>query len=486
MVIKKGIHPGDTVLICRKRSKLDGFEFSEKELGFIHTQMEGNNPLITINQYHRRVYIVVKDIVSEKKTGAKKNYEIYEALRRTGHKIGQSLNQFKIKVVMLVDVANDKNDLLRIAEGMALGNYQFLKYLKNSKEKANSLSEIYFNSKNITSAEIENLQILINATCIARDLVNEPVSYLTATQFSNEILTLGKEAGFRVEVLDKTKIEKLGMGGILGVNKGSIEPPTFNILEWKPKGAKNKKPIVLVGKGIVFDTGGLSLKPTLGSMDEMKSDMAGGAAVACTFYYLAKCKIPVHAIGLIPATDNRPGGDACAPGDIITQYGGTTVEVLNTDAEGRLVLADALEFAKNYNPELVIDIATLTGACVRAIGISPSGLMGTASEKTKAKLKNSGLNVFERLVELPFWDDYLDCMKSEIADLKNSSGTPYAGAITAGKFLEHFTKNEEGELVYPWLHIDISGPSFLTSNDSYRGKGGTGVGVRLLVNFLTN
>ena len=266
------------------------------------------------------------------------------------------------------------------------------------------------------------------------------------------------------------------MGGLLAVNLGSIDPPTFTIMEYKPKNAKNKQPIILIGKGVVYDTGGLSLKPTPNSMDLMKSDMAGAAAVGGALYAIAKAKLPVHVIGLVPATDNRPGGNAYAPGDVITMYNGLTVEMVNADAEGRMILADALAYAQSYNPLLVIDLATLTGSAIAAIGSAAIAAMGTADEKTKDELKQAGANVFERLAEMPFWDDYDEQIKSEIADMKNLGG-PYAGSITAGKFLARYVN-------YPWMHFDIAGPSFLTTKDSYRLKGGTGVGVRLLFDFI--
>lgn len=483
MEIKKGKTDKDFVLVCKKTHKFHEPDFSRDEVAFIRSEIEKNKHLIEINQYRRLVFILVTDNLFGKKTAGQPLHEKSEALRRAGNLVAKSLNKYKRESITLIDSANDKNAILCAAEGIALGNYQFLKYFKEAEKKKNSLKSIFIHTRNVSPKELEHFQNTIEATFIARTFINEPVSFMTATQLSKEIQKLGNDAGFFVEVFDKNKIESMRMGGILAVNKGSVEPPTFNVLEWKPKNAKNKKPFVLVGKGVVYDTGGLSLKPTPGSMDEMKSDKSGAVAVACAIYAIAKSKMPVHIIGLIPATDNRPGGDAYTPGDVITHYGGTTTEVLNTDAEGRLILADALAYAKQFNAELVIDLATLTGACVRAIGTGAIGLMGTADEKTKADLKRSGLRVFERLAEFPFWDDYAEMMKSDIADLKNVSGSPNSGAITAGKFLEHFTK-EDGEPAYPWIHLDIAGPAFLSSADSYRGKGGTGVGVRLLTDFF--
>jgi len=265
---------------------------------------------------------------------------------------------------------------------------------------------------------------------------------------------------------------------LMAVNQGSIDPPTFSVLKWEPADAKNKKPFVLIGKGVVYDTGGLSLKPTKDSMDYMKCDMAGGAVVAAVIYFVAKCKIPINVIALIPSTDNRLNGNAYAPGDVIRMHSGQTVEVLNTDAEGRLLLADALSYAKIYHPELVIDVATLTGAAAMAIGQYGIVAMGNAVEATFNTLKRSGENVYERIVEFPLWEEYGESIKSDIADLKNI-GAREAGAITAGKFLENFTD-------YPWIHLDIAGPAFLNKADHYRTKGGTASGVRLLIDFLTH
>jgi leucyl aminopeptidase len=206
--------------------------------------------------------------------------------------------------------------------------------------------------------------------------------------------------------------------------------------------------------------------------------MAGGAAVGGALYAIAKAKLPVYVIGIVPATDNRPGGNAYVPGDVITMYNNLTVEMLNADAEGRMILADALAYAQKYKPQLVIDLATLTGAAVAAIGTSGIVSMGTADEKIKNKLSESGNNVYERLAEMPLWDDYDELIKSDIADMKNLGG-PYAGAITAGKFLQRY-------IDYPWMHFDIAGPAFLTAKDGYRPKGATGVGVRLLFDFFKN
>jgi len=396
-----------------------------------------------------------------------------EKLRIAGHKIRTIL----AKEATGISIVGKKDQALFIAEGLALSNYQFLRYFKDAETKKYALSQIGVYGK-FEEKQILKLNNVLKAVFWARDMVNEPVSFLNATQLANEIETLGNEASFSVQILEKSKIEALKMGGLLAVNKGSIDPPTFTIIEYKPKKARNKKPIVLIGKGVVYDTGGLSLKPTPSSMDLMKSDMAGAACMAGTIYAAALNESDVHLIGLIPATDNRPGLNAYAPGDIVTMYDGTTVEVLNTDAEGRMILADALAYSNKLNAELVITAATLTGAAVVAIGTKASCVMSNAKSKIVDQLIESGKIQHERLVELPFWDEYKDELKSSVADLKNI-GSRYAGMITAGKFLEHFVKS-------PFVHIDIAGPSFLESAENYKGKGGTGVGIRLLTHFIEN
>ena len=277
---------------------------------------------------------------------------------------------------------------LALAEGLALTAYQFEGYKTDEKSKAApTLRQLTLVGPDLSTEKVAELDGVLQGVYLARDLVNMPYSHLNATQLAQQFEQAGDEAGFDVEILDFVRIEALRMGGLLAVNQGSPEPPTFTIMEYKPEGATNAKPIVLVGKGVVFDTGGLSLKPTPNSMDLMKCDMGGSAVVVGVLTALAKNKVPLHVIGLVPATDNRPGGPALAPGDVITMYSGLTVEVLNTDAEGRLILADALAFAKKYDPELVMDYATLTGSAARAIGIEGIVYMGTADEQVMADLK---------------------------------------------------------------------------------------------------
>ncbi len=443
---------------------------SEEEQAFIADEIKAERLTVRFQQPGRiRIYHAL--------TSRKAEPAALEKLRALGNSLQAEVNRIGKPAFQVVNESGNPAFSLAVAEGAILGNYQFLKYLKDKDKRKNSMQALRLVDPGVNPKMAGELRQVCEATLLARTLVNEPLSYLTAVQFSREMALAGKAYGFDVKVLHKKEIEQLGMGGLLGVNRGSIDPPTFTIMEYKPRGAKNKKPLVLVGKGVVFDTGGLSLKPTPGSMDEMKCDMSGAAAVVGTLSALAANKVPVHTIGLVPATDNRPGMNAYVPQDILHMMDGTTVEVLNTDAEGRLLLADALHYAKRFSPDLVIDLATLTGAAVRAVGAYASAMMGTAPQAVMNGLHEAGMSVYERTVQFPMWDEYGDEMKSDIADLKNLGGAN-AGQITAAKFLQHFTD-------YPWIHLDIAGPSWLNAPSAYRTKGGTGVGVRLLYHFIT-
>jgi leucyl aminopeptidase len=458
----------DVVVTLFNKKEVKKLKLEKAQLVFLESEINVNrNTVLMPSLTEKHFYVAVEGTW---------NVDAKEAMRKTGVEIQAAVNKTNLESLHIVNQSSFEKAAWYLAEGAALSNYQFLKYFKEKENKKNTLSKIFVTDATITESEWVELQGIIQGTELARTLVNEPVSYLTATQFSSEMTKAGKVAGFKTQVLNKKQIEALKMGGLLGVNKGSIDPPTFTIMEYKPKNAKNKKPIVLVGKGVVFDTGGLSLKPTPGSMDEMKCDMAGGAAVIGAIYAIAANKLPVHVVALVPATDNRPGGNALCPQDVITISDGTTVEVLNTDAEGRLILADALVYAKKYKPELVIDLATLTGAAVRSIGTYASAVMATADQKVVNNLMDSGFEVWERLIQFPMWKEYGEEMKSDVADLKNLGGA-FAGQISAAKFLEHFTD-------YPWIHIDIAGSAYQNAAQAYRTKGGVGVGVRLLYDFI--
>lgn len=403
-----------------------------------------------------------------------------EQFRNALHDAISFLNQLKVEEASLVAYAFSSLKEDKELYGRALGeipflsNYKFIKY-QHEPSSLPTLSVVSIHSDLPWEWIIEGTK-MAEGVLIARDLVNEPPNVLTPRELALRIEELGKQYGFSVEVYDKAKIVELGMGGLLAVNRGSYEPPRFSILTWKPERPVNQKPIVLVGKGITFDTGGLSLKPTPNQMDFMKCDMAGAATVIGLFVSAALLKLPIYLIGLIPSTENRPGREAYTPNDVIRMYDGTYVEVLNSDAEGRMILADALAYAKQYNPDLVIDYATLTGSAIIALGEHTIALYSTASSEITEAFLQSGFRTYERMVLMPLWDEYKESLKSDIADLKNVGGRP-AGSITAAKFLEHFTS-------YPWMHLDIAGPAYLSSPWTYRPKGGTGVGVRVTLDFL--
>ena len=453
-----------TAIIIDNTDQFSFSGFTDDEINYVSQKLEKGNNCV-VNKYPCLHFFF------KPKNEKEKHIEMEEA-RKAGSKLFDILNADKIESVQIEDFSKLELGVAFI-EGLLLSCYSFDKYKKEKEEYL--LKNIFIANSKISDYQIEEIKNVTQSVFYARNLVNEPLSFLTAIQFSKEIEKMGEEAGFEVEVFHKQKIEVLKMGGLLAVNKGSIDPPTFTILEWRPENAKNTKPIILVGKGVVFDTGGLSLKPTPKSMDYMKGDMAGAAVVAATIYALAKNKIDVHVIGLVPATDNRPDGNAYVPGDVITMFDGTTVEIKNTDAEGRLLLADALSYAKKYVPELVIDIATLTGAADIVAGKYASVVMGNTAENI-LKLKETGNETYERLIEVPLWEEYALALKSPIADL-NNLGTREAQSTIAGKFLEHFTD-------YNWIHLDTAGTPFLDEKDSYRPVGGTGFGTRLLYNFL--
>jgi leucyl aminopeptidase len=306
----------------------------------------------------------------------------------------------------------------------------------------------------------------------ARGLQVLPGNVATPTYIANQARELAQRHGFEVTVLDKASIVREKMGALLSVAQGSAEEPRFIALEYKGSDAA---PVVLVGKGVTFDSGGISIKPAQ-NMEDMKYDMSGAAAVLGTFEALGRLKPKVHVVGLIPSTENMPSGTAVKPGDVVTSHLGKTIEVINTDAEGRLILCDALSYARRYQPAAVVDIATLTGAMVVALGHTATGVMGD-DEKLIEELRAAGDKAGERIWPLPLWEDYRDLMKSDIADVKNSGGRP-AGSISAGWFLKEFVDG------FPWAHLDIAGTAYTERDEPTRVKGPTGMGVRLFTEFL--
>ncbi|HEY5509500.1 MAG TPA: leucyl aminopeptidase [Prolixibacteraceae bacterium] len=450
-------------------AELSKIPISEEERVYLQNKMNIEQRFIEINRFTSKLVVATIPQLKDENSSL-------EAWRRRGNEAALWAKEEKIRSLEIVSISEGSDIILAFTEGIILGSYQFLKYNTKAEKVRTNLQEIIFSGDLVTQKQLDELSAVAEAVFLARDLVNEPVINLNAETFGATLKKMCEEYGVHAEVFGKQKIEELGMGGLLSVNKGSIDPPSFTVLEWKPENALNSQPVVLVGKGVVFDTGGLSLKPTAKSMDYMKSDMAGAAAVASAIRAAAKNRLPLHIVALIPATDNRPGGNAITPGDVITISDGSTVEVLNTDAEGRLILADALHYAKKYNPLLVIDLATLTGSASMTLGIHGIAGMSDQCVEFFELLKQSGNRVYERIVELPLWEEYDEMIKSNIADMKNIGGGE-AGAITAGKFLQRFVD-------YPWIHLDIAGPAFLQSADHYRQAGGTAIGVRLLTVFF--
>lgn len=368
-----------------------------------------------------------------------------------------------------------------MVEGLVLGEYRFNEYRTDRTDDNHSLQScIILTTSNAHLNEAKDGakrgQILGEATCFVRDLCNHPANVMTPSRVVTEAKKIARESKVRLKVLDRKQQEKLGMGGLLGVSRGSIEPPQFIILEYMG-GPRTQKPIVFVGKTVTFDSGGISLKPSE-NMEQMKADMTGGAEVLATIRSASRLKLPVNAIGLLPVTENMPGGRATKPGDILTMLSGKTVEVQNTDAEGRLILADGLAYASRLKPACVIDIATLTGAAAVALGQFAIGMLGN-DDTMKADLKKAGNHAGERVWEMPLWDEYFEQLKSDVADMRNIGGRG-GGMITAAIFLSKFVGD------HPWVHLDIASTDWGTTERPYIPKGPTGIGTRLLIQYLLN
>jgi leucyl aminopeptidase len=464
------ISPDQSVICILGKNEIpDYLKLSKPEKEYALRELKEKEEHVFINSYFKCTYLVrTKDEVTP---GRAK-----EALRRAASGMKKLIKSNNHEELVITSFQAYKGAIEDFTEGLVLSIYTFDKY----KTKDEECSPKKYPSKLLVSGETDKstvkwLTYITDAVYFTRDLINEPVNHLNAAALASEVQKQGKAAGFKVEVLNKRKIEALKMGGLLAVNKGSVDPPVFCILDWHPEKCVNKKPIVLVGKGVVFDSGGLNIK-TGNYMSGMKGDMAGAATVTGVFYTIAKYNLPLHIIGLIPVTDNRPGGNAYAAGDIIKMHNKMTVEVGNTDAEGRIILADAISYASRYEPELIIDIATLTGSAAGTFSNQAIALMTNAGRKYISLMEECGHEVHERIAELPFWEEYGEMIKSDIADVKNIGGRE-AGAITAGKFLEKFTR-------YPLIHLDIAGTGLLRKDDFYRMKEGPGSGLRLLATFL--
>ena len=359
-------------------------------------------------------------------------------------------------------------------EGLILGSYKFLEYKSNKSEETVMKSAVLINGA--SRSGVDRGKTISHSVCFARDLASHPSNVVTPSRLATEARRIARESGLKCTVYGRNEFSKMGMGAFAAVAKGTDEPPKFVLLHYHG-GRKGDAPIAFVGKGITFDTGGISIKPST-KMDEMKYDMCGAAAVLGIMKAVGKLRPKVNVIGAVACTENMPGGHAIKPGDIVKAYNGKTIEILNTDAEGRLVLSDALAYvAKRYEPRYMVNYATLTGAVIVALGHLASGVMGTDDRLVEA-IKRAGEVTGERVWELPLWDDYCEDVKSKIADVKNLGAPRQAGTIAGGAFLKEFV----GDI--PWAHIDIAGTAWWDKDRPYNPAGPTGVGVRISLELL--
>lgn len=382
--------------------------------------------------------------------------------------------------IFFVSDRNGERAVGALVEGAQLAAYQFNKYRTNNKPAAEikflTLFKPGLKQTAALQKAVDTAQTIVPGVFLARDLINEPPSIATARFLGDQATRFCRGRGLKVEVWDKKKIAGMRLAGLLAVNRGSHEEPRFIRIHYKPARTPKKK-VALIGKGITFDSGGLSLKPSK-SMETMKLDMAGGAAVIATMSCLPKLGLDVEVTGYIPTTDNLPGYNAQKPGDVIQYLNGKSIEVLNTDAEGRLILADALALAAQQKPDYMINLATLTGACMVALGSLVAGLFSNHQPLADALLRSAG-ETGERLWQMPLVKEYKDSIKSSVADMKNIGGS-HGGAIIAALILQEFV----GDV--PWAHLDIAGPAFAEGDNLICPKGGTGFGVRTLINFLSS
>jgi len=390
-------------------------------------------------------------------------------------KVATSTGALGVENLSIEDMGRD------IIEGALLALYKFSRYKVKEQNNTRHIEDIIFVEKDDhVDAAGRGVQIgrtIAESVYLVRDLVNYPANDMTPSILADrarEIARAGRN--MYCKVLARKDMEKLGMGALLGVARGSHEPPRFIILEYRG-GKKGEKPIVIVGKSITFDSGGISLKPSEG-MGKMKYDMSGGAITLGVLKAASSLNLPLNVIGILPATENMPGGGATRPGDILRSMSGRTIEIISTDAEGRLTLADGLFYATTYGPEYIVDIATLTGACVVALGNHAIGMLGN-NEALKQKIRDAGNRVWERVWEMPLWDEYYEQIKSSVADIKNSGGRE-GGVMTGAIFLSKFVED------YPWVHLDIAGVAWVDKDRPYIPAGASGIGTRLLIQFLLN
>ena len=413
--------------------------------------------------------------------GKKGEFDI-EKWRGAASKAGQFIRNSGIKQFVFPIKKFDGHSEEELAEsfvtGLLLGVYQFNEFKTLEREKIKEIGEVILLEEKdeeikLIGDGVRKGQIISEAVYMARDLVNGPSNQVTPTVLAEKAQQIAKDYGMEIQVFEVSQAEALGMGAFVAVAKGSQEPGKFIVLEYN-KG-KGLDTIALVGKGITFDSGGISIKPSE-NMDRMKDDMSGAATVLATMQVASKLQLPFHLVGIMPATENLPSGKAYKPGDILKTLSGQTVEVISTDAEGRLILSDALTYSLRYQPKAIIDLATLTGACVIALGDFVIGLFGS-NESLLKRIEEASSKTGEKVWRLPLWDEYFEYLKSDAADFRNV-GTRAAGAIIGAIFLSKFVEK------VPWVHLDIAGPASIEKERPYIPRGGTGAGVRLLIQLL--
>lgn len=414
----------------------------------------------------------------------KKENMTKDTIRSISGKIAQKARELKLKEFSIIAppsfVENVISSVSQIVEGSKMGLYKFDNFKSEKSENSPDLTIIVSKSNKITKA-IKNAEIIANGAIFTKSLANLPPNECTPTTLANFAKTIAKKNKLTCKVISEPELKKRGFGGISAVGQGSTNQPKLIVLEYS-NGSKNEKPIVLVGKAVTFDTGGISLKPG-DKMDEMKFDKCGGCTVLGIMKAISELKLSINVVGIVPSVENMPSGESYRPGDIIKLYSGKTAEILNTDAEGRLILADALSYGeKVYSPKAIIDFATLTGACIVALGTNVSGMVSN-NEKLTKRIYDASSRTTEEVWELPLNQDYMDMIKSEIADMKNVGIGKAAGTITAAAFLRNAIEDT------PWVHLDIAGVAWTqtgTKEKSYNPKGATGFGVRLILDYLQN
>ncbi|MGH1565919.1 MAG: leucyl aminopeptidase [Nitrosopumilus sp.] len=414
----------------------------------------------------------------------KKENMTKDTIRMVTGKIVQKAQEYNLKKISIIVppsfISDQSSSVIQIIEGFKMSLYRFDRF---KSEKTNNPLDltIIVSKSNKTLQTIKTSEIIADAVVFTKSIANLPPNECTPNTLANFAKIISKKNKMKCNIISKLELKKKGFGGITAVGQGSKNEPKLIILEHN-NSTRNEKPIILVGKAVTFDTGGISLKPGE-KMDEMKFDKCGGCTVLGIMKAVSELKLPINVVGIIPSVENMPGGESYRPGDIIKLYSGKTAEILNTDAEGRLILADALSYGeKHYSPKAIIDFATLTGACIVALGTNVAGIVSNNERLTK-KINESSKKTMEEIWELPLTQDYMDMIKSDVADMKNVGVGRAAGTITAAAFLRNSIGNT------PWIHFDIAGVAWTqigTKEKSYNPKGATGFGVRLIVNYLQN